>query len=318
MPFYSMTSLIVFAQVVKCRSFCKAADVLFMTQPGVSNHIAQLEAQTGLCLIERQRGRFKVTEEGRVVYRYAERIEKMARELEDRLRAAKKDAEPRLRLGTTINYAKKIMPYILGGFQGKNPDMRIKLDTRSSIELEKTLLSGQNDVVIAANRRVSNKIQSFPFVREELVLITSKSHPLATKKVVSLFDIVPYPFVIREEGSATRAAILSAFSKMGVSPSVLIEVNSTEFIREWVAQDKAVSILIRRAFEGEEQDDSITVLPLLDPLYLEVAVLFAKSKRHDPSIQRFIRYLEEVTMSPDPKAVVLRDSGHGEEAAGGA
>jgi DNA-binding transcriptional LysR family regulator len=318
MPSYSMTSLIVFAQVVKCRSFCKAADALFMTQPGVSNHIAQLEAQTGLCLIERERGRFRVTEEGRMVYRYAERIEKIARELETRLLAAKKDAEPLLRLGTTINYAKKIMPYILGGFQGRNPDIRIKLDTRSSIELEKTLLSGRNDVVIAASPRASNKIQSFPFVREELVLIASIGHPLAGKKAVSLSDIVPYPFVIREEGSATRSVILSAFSKMGISPSVLIEVNSTEFIKEWVARDKAVSILIRRAVEGEEDDEDLAVLPLLEPLYVEVAVFFAKSKRHDPAIQRFIRYLEEVTMSPDPKASVLRDRGHGGEARGGA
>jgi DNA-binding transcriptional LysR family regulator len=108
MPSYSLTSLIVFCYVVKCKSFSKAADLLFMTQPGVSNHVAQLEAQTGLTLIRRDRGRFEVTKEGKAVYRYAERIEKMARELEDRLRSAKNGVMPVLRGGTTINYAKKI------------------------------------------------------------------------------------------------------------------------------------------------------------------------------------------------------------------
>ncbi len=308
---YSLTSLIVFSQVVKCKSFSKAADLLFMTQPGVSGHIAQLEAQTGMALIRRDGGKFDVTREGRIVFRYAERIEKIARELEENLRAAKAEAILSLRLGTTINYARKIMPYILGGFQGRNPDIKIKLDAGSSIEMEKSLFSGRNDVVIVAYQHNSNKIQSFPFVREDLVLIASKNHPLAARTAVSLSDISPYPFVIREEGSATRSVVLAAFSQMKTSPSVFIEANNTEFIKEWVARSTGLSILIRRAVEGDEDERSLTVVPLTEPLYLEVSVLFEKSKKYNPAIRRFIGYLEELKTSPDPRAAVMRDKGDG-------
>ncbi|MGZ3653845.1 MAG: LysR substrate-binding domain-containing protein, partial [Bdellovibrionota bacterium] len=89
------------------------------------------------------------------------------------------------------------------------------------------------------------KIQAFPFVREELFLITPKKHPLARKEAVSLGEIRPYPFIIREEGSATRGVVLAAFSKMNIAPSVLMEAKSTEFIKEWVSQGKGVSILIK-------------------------------------------------------------------------
>jgi DNA-binding transcriptional LysR family regulator len=307
MRLYSLNSLIIFSQVVKCRSFSKAADVLFMTQPGVSNHISQLEAQTGLTLIKRDRRRFEVTKEGKTVYRYAMRIEKIARELEDEVRAARNEAAPVLRLGTPMNYAKKIMPFILGGFQRKNPGIRIKLDANSSEELEETLLTGQNDVIIVATSHTSNKVQSIPFVREELVLITSKNHPLAARESVSLSDIRPYPFALREKGSATRAAVLGAFSKMNILPSILVEVNSTEFIKEWVAQDKAVSILIRRAVEGDEDDGSLAVLPLSEPLYLDVSVLFLKSKKHKPSIQRLVAYLKGIKMSQDLRPAPRRE-----------
>jgi DNA-binding transcriptional LysR family regulator len=177
----------------------------------------------------------------------------------------------------------------------------MKLDAGSSDDLKKALLMGQDDVVIVANRRSSNKVQSFPFVREELVLITSKQHPLATRATVSLSEISAYPFAIREGGSATRSVVLAAFSKKSITPSVLIEVNNTEFIKEWVAQDKAVSILIRRAVGG---DGSLAVLPLAEPLYLEVSVLFLKSNKHNPSIQRFIGYVKELMASDDPRAVV--------------
>jgi DNA-binding transcriptional LysR family regulator len=304
---YSLSSLMVFAAVARYRSFSRAADMLFMTQPGVSNHIAQLEAQTGLALIRRDKGRFELTKEGKTIYRYAERLEKVAREFEDNLRVLRKDVAPSLRIGTTVNYAKKIMPYIIGDFQKRNPAIKIKLDAGSSVEIEKTLTSGHTDVIIVANQHVSKKIQSFPFVREELVLMVAKGHPLASKEAVSLSDIQPYPFIIREGGSATRSVVLAAFSKMSIAPSVLLEVNSTEFIKEWVSRGEGVSILIRRAVNAEE-DPSLTMVPLVEPLYLEVAVLYLKSKKYDPSIQRFIGYLKELLLNPDPAAFLVQST----------
>ncbi|HME42020.1 MAG TPA: LysR family transcriptional regulator [Syntrophorhabdales bacterium] len=292
---YSLGSLIVFSKVVKYKSFSRAADALFMTQPGVSNHVAQLEAQAGLSLLRRDRGKFELTKEGKVVYRYAQKIEKVARELEDTLHALHNEIRPLLRVGTVPTYSRIMMPHVLGGFQKEYPGIKIKLDVGSSSEMEKSLLSGQNDIIIVASLHVSKKMQAFPAVREELVLIAAKNHPLTRKKAVSLSDVKAYPFIIREEGSATRDVVLSAFSKMDITPSVLIEAKSTEFIKEWVAQGKGVSVLIRRAVGGEE-DKSITLVPLREPLFLEVSVLFLKARRYDPSIQKFVGHVKELRL----------------------
>lgn len=288
---YSLGSLIVFSRVVKFKSFSRAADALFMTQPGVSNHVAQLEAQAGLSLLKRDRGRFELTKEGKVVYRYAQRIEKIARELEDTLRTLHKEIRPLLRIGTVPTYSRILMPYVLGGFQKTEPNIKIKLDVGSSNEMEKSLLSGQNDIILVANIHASKKVQAFPVLREELVLIAANNHPLARRKAVSLSDVKAYPLIIREEGSATREVVLAAFSAMRITPSVLIEAKSTEFIKEWVSQGKGISILIRRAVLGEE-DKSLSQVPLREPLFLEVSLVFLKSKRRDPSIQKFSAYLK--------------------------
>ena len=292
---YSLGSLIVFSRVVKFKSFSRAADALFMTQPGVSNHVAQLEAQVGLSLLIRDRGKFELTKEGKVVYRYAQRIEKMARELEDSLRPLHKEIRPMLRIGTVPTYSRILMPYVLGGFQKIDPDIKIKLDVGSSNEMEKSLLSGQNDIIIVANLHPSKKVQAFPVLREELMLIAANNHPLARKKTVSLSDVKTYPFIIREEGSATREVVLAAFSAMHIAPSVLIEAKSTEFIKEWASQGKGISILIKRAVLGEE-DKSLTQVPLREPLFLEVSLAFLRSKRRDPSIQKFSAYLKELKL----------------------
>jgi len=312
---FSFSSLLVFEVVARTRSFSKAAQILSMTQPGVSNHIAQLEAQTGLGLIRRDRGGCDLTTEGKIVYRYAEKIEKLGSELEAALRALRKDVVPVLRVGTTVNYAKKIMPFILGDFQMRNPGARIKLDAGASVEMERTLLLGQNDVIIVANQHASRMVRSFPFVREELVLVVRRDHPLAARKAVSLPDIQRYPLIIREEGSATRRVVLDAFSGMGIVPTVLIEANSSEFIKEWVSRGEGVSILIERAINPEE-DTSLTTVPLLEPLFLEVAVHYLKSKEYDPSIQKFIRYMKELTENPDPAAVLERSASEAMRTAG--
>jgi DNA-binding transcriptional LysR family regulator len=305
MLLYSLSSLIVFSTVVKLRSFSKAADLLCMSQPGVSNHVTQLETQVGLKLINRERGAFGLTKEGKIVFRYARQIDAIARDLEDKFRTLRKDSLPLLRIGTTVNYARKIMPHLLGGFNKNSPHIKIKLNSGSSVEVEKALLSGQDDVTIAAYPHTSKKIASFPFVKEQLVLIAALNHPLAHEQTVSLADIRSYPFIIREDGSATRSVVLNAFSKMNIIPSVLIEANNTEFIKEWVSQEKGVSILIERSIDDEDSA-YLKTIPLIEPLFLEVSVAYLKSKKHDPSVEAFIRYVKEITESPDSACALQR------------
>jgi len=294
---YSMNSLLVFHEVVKARSFSKAADTLFMTQPGVSNHVAQLEAQAGRPLLKREKGKFQLTKEGRTVFKYAEKIESLARELEQTIRSMHKELNPVLKIGTTPVYSRMVMPYILSSFQKANPHIMIKLDVGGSEDMVKTVTAMQNDIVLVANARTSKKLFAFPFVSEELVLITSNNHPLVRNDSVSLKEIEFYPFIMREEGSATRQVVFNAFASMNIQPSGLIEVKSTEFIKEWVSQGKGISVLVKRAvLDGEKK--LLRVLPLKENLSLQISVLFLKSRKNDITIQKFADHLKELSHHP--------------------
>jgi DNA-binding transcriptional LysR family regulator len=290
---YSLNSLIVFYEVIKLHSFSKAAEVLFMTQPGVSNHVAQLEAQAGSRLLVREKGGFKLTTEGKLILKYAEKIEATARGLEGALRVMRKDMQPLLKIATTPVYSRIMMPFVLGSFQKANPDIMIKLDVGSSADMVKSVVSLQNDVVIVANQKTSKRLYAFPLISEDLILITCKGHPLCAKKSVSLEEIGQYPLVIREEGSATRKVVLSAFASRNIKPSILIDMKSTEFIKEWISQGKGVSILIKRAVLGSEYK-YLNVVPLKDALSLEVSVLFLKSRKYDKPIETFLNYMKEM------------------------
>jgi len=294
---YSLNSLLVFYEVVKARSFSKAADILFMTQPGVSNHVSQLEAQVGRPLLKREKGKFQLTKEGRTVFKYAEKIETLAKEVEHIIRNLQKDMKPLLRIGSPPVYSRIVMPYILSSFQKAFPDIMIRLDVGGSDEMVSSVLSMQNDIVIVANTRSSKKLYVLPFLKEELVLITAKKHPLATTGPVSLKEVEPYPFILREEGSGTRKAVLAAFQSMNISPSGLIEVKSTEFIKEWVSQGKGVSVLVKRAVADDELK-SLSIVSLKEALSMEISVCFLKSRKNDRAIQKFSDHVKELSQQP--------------------
>jgi DNA-binding transcriptional LysR family regulator len=297
-----MNSLLVFHEVVKARSFSKAANTLFMTQPGVSNHVAQLEAQAGHPLLKREKGKFQLTKEGRTVFKYAEKIESLAKELEHTIRNMQKDIKPLLRIGSPPVYSRIVMPYILSSFQKAYPDIMIRLDVGGSAEMVSSVLSMQNDIAVVANTRVSKKLYILPFIKEDLVLITAKHHPLSGKGPLSLKEVEAYPFIMREEGSGTRKAVLSAFQAMDINPPGIIEVKSTEFIKEWVSQGKGLSVLVKRAVASEELK-SLSVIPLKEPLSMEISVCFLKSRKNDRTIQKFSDHLKELSQKPPFKTI---------------
>jgi DNA-binding transcriptional LysR family regulator len=189
------------------------------------------------------------------------------------------------------------MPELLGSFQKVFPQVMIKLDTGSSEEMEKTLLSGHNDIVIVANPTLSKKLHAIPFLKEELVLITPKDHVLSKKESISLREIKDYPLIIREEGSATRKVVLSALKSMRITPSVLMEVKSTDFIKGWVSKGKGISILIKRSILEDEKRD-LKMIPLVPPLLLEISILFLKSMKYNIWIQKFIDHLRNPAYNP--------------------
>ncbi len=288
----SLNSLIVFHEVAKHKSFSKAAEGLFISQPAVTKHIKELERKVGIGLIQRRRGGFSLTEGGKILFKYTHKISSHLMKIENLLENLKKDYQGILKIGTTESYSKGLMPKLLSGFQASFPFMKIALDVGNSEEIEKSLLVYKNDLVLIAVTKKSNRFESIPFLKEELVLIVSPNHPLARRKTVSLEELERYPLIIRAKGSTTRKIILQAFQEAGIHPSLLIEAGSSEFIKQWVSEGKGVSIIVKRTVEDEERRKIIKTIPLLEKLYLQVAFLYLKEERSNPAIKTFVNFIE--------------------------
>jgi len=288
----SLNSLIVFHEVAKHKSFSKAAEELFISQPAVTKHIKELERKIGMGLIQRRRGGFSLTEGGKILFKYTHKISSHLMEIENLLENLKKDYQGILKIGTTESYSKGLMPELLSGFQASFPFIKIALDVGNSEEIEKSLLVYKNDLVLIAVTKKSPRFESIPFLKEELVLIVSPNHPLLRRKTVSLEELERYPLIIRAKGSTTRRIILQAFKEVGIHPSLLIEAGSSEFIKQWVSAGKGVSIIVKRTVEDEERRKIIKTIPLVEKLYLQVAFLYLKEEKFNPPIKTFVNFIE--------------------------
>jgi DNA-binding transcriptional LysR family regulator len=288
----SLNSLIVFHEVAKHKSFSKAAEELFISQPAVTKHIKELERKVGMGLIQRRRGGFSLTEAGKILFKYTHKISSHLMDIENLLENLKKDHQGILKIGTTESYSKGLMPKLLSGFQASCPFMKIALDVGNSEEIEKSLLVYKNALVLIAVTKKTSRFESIPFLKEELVLIVSPNHPLVGRKTVSLKELERYPLIIRAKGSTTRRIILQAFKEVGIHPSLLIEAGSSEFIKQWVSEGKGVSIIVKRTVEDEERRKIIKTIPLLEKLYLQVAFLYLKEEKSNPAIKTFVNFIE--------------------------
>ncbi len=289
----SIHSLFVFHEVVKQRSFSKAAEGLFISQPAVTKHIKGLEQKVGMRLIERGRAGFCLTEAGKILFKSTQKISGYLQEVEHLLGKLRKEHHGLLRIGTTESYSRCLMPGLLSEFQARFPSIKISLDVGSSEEIKKSLLSYRNDLALIAVTTTSPRFECVPFLDEDLVLIVSPSHPLASRQKVSLKAIEGYPFIIRAKGSTTRKIVMDAFRKKGIRPSLFIEAGSSEFIKQWVSEGKGISIIVDRTAEDEARRGEVVRIPLEEKFQLQVALLYLKSERSNSVIQHFKRFIEE-------------------------
>ena len=288
----SLNSLLVFHEVAKHRSFSKAAEGLFISQPAVTKHIKELERRVGMGLIQRRKGGFSLTEAGKIIFRYSHKISSHLMEMENVLGSLQKDRRGLLKIGTTESYSRCLMPRLLSGFQAAHPAFKIALDVGNSDEIERNLLVYKNDLGLIGLTRTSSKLEAIPFLKEPLVLIVSPNHSLAKRKVVSLRELEGYPFIIRAKGSTTRRIVLQAFKDLEIRPSLLMEAGSSEFIKQWVSEGKGVSVIVKRIVEDEEKRGIIKTVPLMEKLHLEVALLYLKEERANPAVKTFVNFIE--------------------------
>ncbi len=283
----NLNQLRVFYLVAREKSITRAAERLFVTQPAVTMQVRAMEEQLSLRLFKRHGRVLRLTEGGRVLLGYARKIFSIVDEMESVIPRYADLSEGALTIGTTKSFARHLMPGLLSRFQTAYPGIRVSLKEASSMEIAEGLGTFRYDLGLVGRLEYGRKLTVVDYTKEEFCLVTPPDHRFTRMQEVSLADLKGERIIIREEGSGSRDAIRVLLESHGITPSVLIEAGSVEFIKEYVIQGKGVSFLY---------------IPEID-LEARMGLIIPHKVREGPIlVQTVVIYPRDVALSPAAKA----------------
>jgi len=256
----NLKQLEAFYLVVKKKSFTRAAEDLNVTQPAVTIQVKSLEKSLNLKLIHQVGKKIQLTESGEFLYQYAEKIFDLVSDANEKMRDFKKLMRGTLRIGTTKNYARYIMPSLLSEFQRRFPGIKVILDEGNSEDMANSVLEKKNELALISQLNLDRKIKSLFFSTVEFVLVVSPEHRFSQRKSISLRELNGEPVILREKGSGSRTAILRKFQEYGIWPSVITESSSLDFIVGYVKQNKGVSFMFEPDIKEEMERGTLKVI----------------------------------------------------------
>jgi DNA-binding transcriptional LysR family regulator len=297
----NLNQLKIFHVSGKWLSFSAAAEELFLTQPAVTMQIRYLESYFNVKLFHRQGKRMELTEAGRVLYGYAQKIFDLAARAERTIWELKDLESGTLKIGTTKTYAKHFMPFLISSFQESHPGVHVILSEGSSAEIANSLIVHKNELGLIARSKYPPQIKVCSFRREELVLVFGRHHPLTRLRKISINDLAREPLILREKGSGTRDMIVDRYREAGIKPIILTEASNVDFIKELVETGNGISFVVKSAVQEELKRRTLKTRTLSSgPLFLNVDIVYLKNRNLSPSAQAFLELLQKEEDPSEP------------------
>lgn len=234
-----------FHAVARAGSFTAAARRLNLSQPTITAQVRSLEAAHNIELFHRVGRRVELTEVGKALYAVTQRLFSVADEADELLDAAGALESGHLRVTAVGPY---FVMRILSAFRHAYPGVTAAVTIMNSTQARNALLEFESDIAILAQPEADPRLYGILIGTHPLVVVVASTHPWATRKSVRIAEFHDRPMVMREVGSNTRRIFEAATAKAGVTPRIIIEVNSRDAIREAIAEGIGVGIVGEQAF----------------------------------------------------------------------
>ncbi len=255
----------IFVAVAQTRHFTRAATLLHLSQPSVSQHIALLEAALGTPLFLRQPRRLQLTAAGEALLGYAEQLLALADEATEAARAAAGHAERTLRLGIGHVLATYLLPDLWRRYQVAYPEHRVQITVGNTAELLAAITQEAVELALVGLPANHVGIQVRPFMHDRLVVIIAPGDPWAARSGITPEDLTTRPLLVREPGSALYATVVELLGPARVGGAGVIVLGETDAIKRSVEAGLGVALVPEIAVACEVAAGTLQALPLQSP-----------------------------------------------------
>ncbi|MGH9127606.1 MAG: LysR family transcriptional regulator [Acidimicrobiales bacterium] len=222
-------------------SFSAAADALDTVQSNVSAHVARLERELGVVLVDR--GARCLTDEGKAVVARARRVAAEMEAVVTDLAALRHEVVGTVRIGLIGTTARWLLPHLIERVARRHPKLHLEAVEGTSTSLEPQVVSGWLDLAVVNLPVAGAHVAFSPLFEEDLVLVVSASDPLANRGDLELADLRPLRLLLPMTGTALRHEIDSVLGPAGVRPSLAAEVDGVRLLASLTFEGLGPAIL---------------------------------------------------------------------------
>lgn len=291
----------IFCKVVELKSFSKAGEAAYLSQPTVSSHIKDLETHFGTRLVDRLARQVVPTKAGELLYDYAHRLLALRDEAESALADFLGKIKGRLLIGGSTIPGGYLLPRLIGQFAQIYPEVQVALVVADTDEIVDKIAGGRIEVGIVGARSDDKQIRQEPLVEDDLRLAVPSDHKWAKRKRVALKELLNEPFIVRERGSGTLRSLEQPLRQAGLDLDdfkIVAELGSTEAVRQGIKNKVGLSVLSAIALTDDVEAGFLRSLSI-DGLNLKRYFYLTTHKQRStsPLCRAFIDFLKGVLAS---------------------
>jgi DNA-binding transcriptional LysR family regulator len=256
-----IAALRTFLAVAQERSFSRAAAKVHRTQPAVSQAIRRLEIDLGEQLFDRSSKSGTLTDAGRVLHNYGQRLVRLAEETESAMRELRDLQRGRVLVGANEAAVHTLLP-LIARFRVRYPDLLIDVRRVPARQIAVEVQQGSLDFGALTFHPTEAGLLEVPVGSDELVLLTHPSHPLASRRQVTMEQLASEPVVAHNDPSPARERVLQLFEQRHITLKMMISLPSLDGIKRAVELKLGVALLPRRCAITEIASGRLAAVPV--------------------------------------------------------
>ncbi len=296
-----------FVQVSNHRSFSRAAEALFLTQPSVTARIQALERDLGERLFERSGRGVRLTEVGACFFPHAERVLQALNSGRDAIDSLRNLQSGSLILASATTVSAYLLPGILKKFRERFPRVEVSVRTGRSEQVLVMLLA--DDAQVGLVRAVYHQdVETRGLIEDELVLVSNAEHQVADDGPVSIDQLGAHPFIFFDRNSSYYSLAQGLFRQHGIVPRTQMELDSMEATKMMVEEGLGLALLPRIAIERELEIGvlrEIEISGMQNPTR-QIALINRRHRPLGPVAQAFVEIVQEIYFSTQSATADLK------------
>ncbi len=285
----------IFVTVAECGKMRKAAELLYISQPSVSQAVQELENYYGVKLFDRLSQKLYLTDMGKLLLPYARRAVEIIENTDKVMKNAGEYST--LRIGASVSVGTYLINDIIDKLEESIDKIETSVVVNNTYIVEEMIRNSKLDVAIVEGMVEGNDIIKLPLYNDELVIIAGNNHPFYDKGSINIEELNYQKLIEREEGSAERNQYERLLQDNGINMKKAWSCTNIQAIKHAVIRGRGLGIVSKMSVEKEVEDGSLRIINVNNiKVSREINIIYHKDKFISRLILDFINICKSIKL----------------------